>query len=129
MLYLVLKRLHLKKYQYQPLIQNHSGDFQWSSAYVNGIATEFVQQGRPTILVLLNRLKSKVTPMLLHPSYGVESPIKRKLTVPQYTFTGQYFDINHQIATALLRPQQLAKEHKPYCFCSSKSCKKIHHII
>ena len=25
-----------KVYQHQPLVSNHSGDFQWSTAYVNG---------------------------------------------------------------------------------------------
>ena len=93
------EKIAFKKYQYQPLIQNHSGDFQWSSAYVNGIATEFAARAT-TDFGSLNKVEIQGQADAITSSYGVESPIKRKLTVPQSSFTGQYFDINlGQIAT------------------------------
>jgi hypothetical protein len=80
-----------KSQQYQPLIKNHSGDFQWASAYVGGVARESVTRasnaysGVPTF-----QLNGETA---ISSSYGFESPISRLLTHTTGGYQADYFDI------------------------------------
>ena len=73
-----------KSQMYQPLIETHSGDFQWGSAYVGGVSSAL----RPTEQVTASTTAySDLTPETINntenaitSSYGYESPIKRILS-------------------------------------------------
>jgi len=85
-------KVAFKKYKYQPLIQNHSGDFQWGSAYVNGVATEAVSPAASTNYSSLDDVVIQGQPGSITSSYSVESPIKRNLTEVTGGFAANYFN-------------------------------------
>ncbi len=85
------EKVAFKTQQHQPLIQNHSGDFQWSSAYVNGVHTG-VQQPVPSYS-MLNTVTTQGTLGTITSSYGIESPIKRNLTNVTGGFNSNYFNL------------------------------------
>tara|TARA_R100000027_G_scaffold64750_1_gene58573 strand:- start:43 stop:1359 length:1317 start_codon:yes stop_codon:yes gene_type:complete len=88
------KKEAFKIYQHQPLVKNHSGDFQWATSYVNGVSQASITQSVPTFLNLMP--PPFLTPLgfQITASYGVESPITRQLSGRINEFTGNYFDIN-----------------------------------
>jgi hypothetical protein len=92
-----------KVQQHQPLIFNHSGDFQWSTAYVGGIATQRVVQPVPTYS-RLNTVTTNNTLNTITSSYGAEVPIKRKLVGTETQYVGQYYDITTNVAAAVTAP-------------------------
>jgi hypothetical protein len=94
-------KIAFKTYQHQPLIQNHSGDFQWTSAYVNGVATQAVTQSVLSYADLeRNAITISDTRQAITASYSHESPIERKLTGTSYTLSGfEYFDVSRGIVT------------------------------
>lgn len=85
-------KVAFKKYQYQPLIQNHSGDFQWGSAYVGGTATELVSPAASTNYSSLATVVTQGQAGSITSSYGSESPIKRRLTEVTGGFAANYFN-------------------------------------
>ena len=87
-------KVAFKAYQHQPLVQMHSGDFQWATAYVSTppYPTQAVTQSVSTYSNL-NLVTTNNTPNTITASYSVESPITRKLTTTTNSFTGEYFDI------------------------------------
>lgn len=68
-----------KSQQYQPLVQNHSGDFQWASAYVGGQPQQSVTAST-TDYSALNFIRGENSESHLFSTYGYQSPIKRELT-------------------------------------------------
>ena len=89
-----------KSQQYQPLVQNHSGDFQWASAYVGGVQTS-VTASTTDYNSLRNQMRINfVTNELELPStYAYASPIKRKLTNVTGGYQATFFDL-FTVATA-----------------------------
>ena len=87
-------KVAFKAYQHQPLVQMHSGDFQWATAYVSNppYPTQAITQS-VTTYSNLNLVTTNGTPNTITASYGVESPITRKLATTTNSFTGEYFDI------------------------------------
>ena len=84
-------KIAFKRFQYQPLVQNHSGDFQWGSAYVNGVATQTVTSSASTDYGSLP-FRALNGETVLDGLYGVESPIKRNLTSVQTGYSASYFN-------------------------------------
>ena len=68
-----------KSQQYQPLVQNHSGDFQWASAYVGGQPQESVTAST-TDYGSLSLTPGENSESHIFSTYGYKSPIKRQLT-------------------------------------------------
>ena len=85
------KKVAFKRFKYQPLIQNHSGDFQWGASYVNGVATEFVTTASSTNYQSLP-FRALDGEFVLDGLYGTESPIKRNLTSTETGYTANYFN-------------------------------------
>lgn len=79
-----------KTQKYQPLVQNHSGDFQWSSTYVGGVATQTVSVASNYSLVPNGTINN--TTGAISSSYGYESPISRNLTNVTGGYAANYFD-------------------------------------
>ena len=83
------KKLAFKKQEHQPLVSQHSGDFQWATAYVGGIATQAVTQSFSTYAQLA-AFRTTITG-----SYPNESPITRKLSGKISELANlTYFDFN-----------------------------------
>tara|TARA_R110001632_G_scaffold111086_1_gene221727 strand:- start:73 stop:1380 length:1308 start_codon:yes stop_codon:yes gene_type:complete len=80
-----------KSQQYQPLVQNHSGDFQWISAYVRGVQTSVTAS--TTDYGSLSTTRGENSENHIFSSYGYESPIKRNLTEPISGYNANYFDV------------------------------------
>lgn len=74
-----------KSQMYQPLIETHSGDFQWASAYSSVQATDYSGLSKTTINDTTNAISS---------SYGFESPISRNLTNVTGGFNRNWFDLS-----------------------------------
>ena len=68
-----------KSQQYQPLVQNHSGDFQWASAYVGGQPHESVTVST-TDYSSLALTSGENRENHIFSTYGYKSPITRELT-------------------------------------------------
>ena len=72
------KKTAFKIQQHQPLVENHSGDFQWTTAYTSTNPISTVSLNFPTFAELtpvsINGESSAITS-----SYGTESPITRNL--------------------------------------------------
>jgi hypothetical protein len=80
-----------KSQKYQPLVKNNSGDFQWASAYVGGVAQESVTRANNTYSnVPTGSLNGE---SIISSSYGFESPISRLLTHTTGGYQADYFDI------------------------------------
>ena len=89
-----------KIYQYQPLVKNHSGDFQWASAYVNGVSTQSVIQSLP-VYADLNTITINNTSNAITASYGIESPITRQLSGRINSLSNlEYYDITGSLVTS-----------------------------
>ena len=84
-------RTGFKNQMYQPNVQDHSGDFQWGSAYVGGVATQTVIAP----LTDYNSLPKTVIDgeVVITSSYGTESPIKRELTNVTGGYSSNYFNL------------------------------------
>ena len=74
-----------KSQMYQPLIETHSGDFQWASAYSSVQATDYGGLSKTTINDTTSAISS---------SYGFESPISRNLTNVTGGFNRNWFDLS-----------------------------------
>ncbi len=85
------EKVAFKTQQYQPLIQNHSSDFQWSAAYVNGVQTSATLP--LTSYSSLAVVTTQGDAGTITSSYGAESPIKRNLTQVTGGFNANYFNI------------------------------------
>lgn len=83
-----------KTYQHQPLVKNHSGDFQWSTAYVGGISTQSITQS----VAVYDDLP--FTQGELPFTYGIESPITRRLTSRTNSFSPSFFNVTSSGANA-----------------------------
>ena len=88
-------KIAFKRQQHQPLVENHSGDFQWATAYVGGISPRPKQAITQSVATY-----SDLTPITFNGqdraitgSYGNESPIERRLTSRMSSFTGEYYDL------------------------------------
>lgn len=86
-----------KIYQHQPLVKNHSGDFQWATAYVGGIGSQSITQSVTTYQDI-NTATINNTINAIRSDYGVESPITRQLSrrvngVPNLT----YYDVTGNV--------------------------------
>ena len=81
-----------KSQQYQPLVENHSGDFQWASAYVGGVSNESVTAST-TDYSSLDLTRGENQESHIFSSYGYESPIKRNLTQVTGGFAANYFNV------------------------------------
>ena len=84
-------RTGFKRQMYQPNVHDHSGDFQWGSAYVGGVATQTVIAP----LTDYNSLPKTVIngEVVITSSYGTESPIKRELTNVTGGYSSSYFNL------------------------------------
>ena len=88
------QRIAFKKQQHQPLIETHSGDFQWATAYVGGIETQAVTQSTRTYSELITAVVHG-TSAAITGSYPNESPITRKLSGKISELANlTYFDFN-----------------------------------
>lgn len=81
-----------KKQLYQPLIKHHSGDFQWTGKYR-------AQVNDPNIIAGYHQLGAPGS--VNSSTYGVESPISRKLTAPQTSMDVTHYHLSlHSITTS-----------------------------
>ena len=84
-------RTGFKRQMYQPNIHEWSGDFQWGSKYVGGVAQESV------VLPLTdyNSLPKSIIngEVVITSSYGVELPITRTLTSVTGGYSSDYFSL------------------------------------
>ena len=85
------EKIAFKSQQHQPLVQNHSGDFQWGSAYVNGVATQSVTASSTHYASLPFIVRNGER--TLNSEYGFESPIERNLTNVTGGYEAEYFNI------------------------------------
>jgi len=73
-----------KKQIYQPLVKHHSGDFQWTGKY-------HAQANDPNIIASYNALG--IPGSVNSSTYGIESPITRKLTEAQTTMNVSHYHL------------------------------------
>jgi len=89
-----------KSQQYQPLVQNHSGDFQWAAAYVGGVQTSVTASS--TNYGQLSSSRGENRENHIYSSYGYESPIKRNLTQLTGAFAANYFSFTSAVTASSL---------------------------
>ena len=81
-----------KSQQYQPLVQDHSGDFQWASAYVGGNPQQSVTAST-TNYRSLNFTSGENNENHITSSYGYESFIERELTYVTGGYEATFFNL------------------------------------
>tara|TARA_R100001509_G_scaffold164459_1_gene142085 strand:- start:1077 stop:2294 length:1218 start_codon:yes stop_codon:yes gene_type:complete len=81
-----------KSQQYQPLVQNHSGDFQWASAYVGGQPQESVTAST-TDYGSLSLTLGENSESHIFSTYGYKSPITRELTNVTGGYQARFFHL------------------------------------